>query len=135
VGTIYLLIFRLCRFGCLQIPAHCIYWNGCQLPLCSRCLGVLLGAILFTLYFFRRKQLPFSTVTFPMILVVPMVVDGFLQISNLAPWSNAARFLTGVLFACGAINLPLVFLESRSLGLTRSDLSHKIRLAFRNTRV
>jgi uncharacterized membrane protein len=116
---LYRIIFRLCSFGCRQIPAHSFFWHGYQLPLCARCLGVLAGAVATAGLFFARKRLSLTKFLPSCLLCLPLVVDGFMEISNATPWPNQMRFLTGILFAFGGVNLALLWFAwiERYLGL------------------
>jgi uncharacterized membrane protein len=107
---LYKFVFWLCSFGCRQVPAHSFFWHGYQLPLCARCLGVLVGAGVLIGFFFVRKRLLLPRLVPSSVLSLPLIIDGLVEASNATPWPNQVRFLTGILFAFGAVNLALVCL-------------------------
>ena len=119
----YLAVFELCSYGCTQIPGHSYFWNGYQCPLCARCLGVLLGAGLFAGFFFVWKRLPPISVIPSTLLMVPLIIDGAMQLGSLTPWANEIRLFTGILFPAGAINLLLLEIRrlDHCLELTGND--------------
>ncbi len=105
---LYSIIFKLCSLGCRQLPAHSFFWRGYQLPLCARCLGVLVGAGLLVGFFFARKRLLLPKLVPSSVLCLPLIIDGLAHTSNVTPWPNQVRFLTGVFFALGAVNFTLL---------------------------
>lgn len=113
---LYLLVFKLCGLGCRQLPDHSFSWKGYQFLLCSRCLGVLVGAGLVLIYFLARKRLLIPRLAPSCFLCLPLVIHGALQVSGITPWANATRFSTGILFACGAVNLSLLSIAQLERG-------------------
>ena len=45
-------------WGCHQLPERSFFFKGYQLPICARCLGIILGYILcIFLLFYKMKQI------------------------------------------------------------------------------
>ena len=86
---------------CHSIPERCFVYNNRCLPICARCMGILIGGVIFSLIFnifniHLGYQLSF-------ILAIPMIIDGGLQYLNYTPSKNNRRFVTGFLFGVGSI--------------------------------
>lgn len=88
-------------FGCHQRPERSFFIKGKQFPICARCTGELAGLIIgFLGWLFI--QLPSSVY---ILLLIPMTVDGFIQLLTPYESTNLKRFLTGCLFGYGLISL------------------------------
>lgn len=67
--------------------------------LCARCIGTLSGLLLsFSLFILHVTM----SAILASVLVIPLIVDGILQLSGLHSSNNKLRFLTGLLFSIGA---------------------------------
>ena len=91
-------------FGCHCRSDRSFYWKGTQFPICARCTGELVGILL-------------CPVTFPLIswspwifaaLMLPMILDGIIQMLTSYESNNRRRFLTGLLFGYALMRLFLV---------------------------
>ncbi len=87
--------------------------NGKSLNICARCLGVIIGFIIFfiltnvlQLQFFTSLALHFQ-IMFCLILATPAIFDWITQTWKLREGNNTIRFLTGILEAGGAVFLWL----------------------------
>jgi len=91
-------------FGCHCREDRTFHYKGQRFPICARCTGELVGMIvsLFSCFFFRLS-VPVS-----LIIMVPMVVDGLIQLCTAYESNNRRRFITGFLFGYGAIMLLAV---------------------------
>jgi len=78
---------------CHQLPERSFSPRSRQVPLCARCLGLLVGIFLFPCYV---RDLRIASA-----LIVAMILDGVTQALNLRLSNNRLRFLTGVGFAIG----------------------------------
>jgi uncharacterized membrane protein len=78
---------------CHQLPERSFSLRNRQVPLCARCLGLLIGALLFPCYV---RDLRIAS-----LLIVAMVLDAITQAMKLRLSTNWLRFLTGVGFAIG----------------------------------
>ena len=91
-------------FGCHCRPERSFFFRGRQLPLCARCTGELLGilAAVGSWWLWRPP------VALALVLLVPLVVDGLVQLCTAYESKNGRRFVTGVLFGYGLLNLFLL---------------------------
>ncbi len=103
-------------FGCHARPDRSFYINNIKLPICARCTGELIG-ILFAMIsnFF---YIPSAKILF--VLLIPMVIDGFLQLLTKYESNNLKRVITGFLFGYALFSLfiisnIIVFQYGRSL--------------------
>lgn len=92
-------IFQSClwrlalMFHCHQRPDRSFSLRDRQVPLCARCLGILIGLILFPLY---THDLRIAGT-----LIAAMVIDGGTQALNFRTSNNWLRFATGLGFSLG----------------------------------
>lgn len=92
-------------FGCHCLDKRSFHYKGQRFPLCARCTGELVGilAALGSIAFVRSPlwMLP--------VLMVPMVLDGGIQMFTSYESGNIRRLITGMLFGFA---LTDVFLRS-----------------------
>ena len=91
-------------FGCHCRDDRSFHYKGKKFPICARCTGELFGILagIFIYIIFRPNwQISY-------ILLIPMILDGFIQ--NLTPYesTNLKRVITGFAFGCGFIFLFLI---------------------------
>ena len=92
-------IYRLCF--CHHLKERSISFLGLETVFCSRCLGLIFGfffiGILSIVYqnFFRHNFI------LGIILIIPLIIDGFSQLFNWRESNNYLRLLTGFLFSIG----------------------------------
>lgn len=88
-------------FGCHCKDERSFHYKGKKFPICARCTGELVGifASLFSCFFF---QLP---VWLCIILMIPLIADGTIQMFTNYESNNLRRFVTGVLFGYGLFML------------------------------
>jgi len=78
---------------CHQSADRSFFIRSRQVPLCSRCFGILVGMFLIPLYV---HDLRIAT-----LLIAAMVLDGGTQALKLRTSNNSLRFATGIGFALG----------------------------------
>lgn len=80
-------------FGCHQLPERSFFYHGMQFPICARCTGLLIGFAvigpLVTIFTFGNMYLS-------LFLLLPMVLDGFLQLKTCYLSNNIKRVFTGI---------------------------------------
>jgi len=78
---------------CHQLPERSFCFHNRQIPLCARCLGITVGALVVPLYArdFRIAAL----------LIAAMVIDGGAQALGLRMSKNWLRFASGIGFSLG----------------------------------
>ena len=106
-------------FGCHCRPERSFFFRGRQLPLCARCTGELLGilAAVGSWWLWRPP------VALALVLLVPLVVDGLVQLCTAYESRNYRRLWTGALFGYGLtalffLSVAWVFHQGRLLGLS-----------------
>jgi len=99
-STLFPVIFkRICH----QLPQRSFIINHRQLPLCARCSGFFLGLYPGLLFVTLSKRWRINSAVRPLhviMLIIPLMVDGFSQTVGLRESTNDIRFLTGLL--CGS---------------------------------
>ena len=101
IGPILFLNIKNCKFGfcfCHRIKDRSIWFFGLEKVFCSRCLGILFGGIigLILAIFQYRIELVWSV-----LLMIPLIIDGFSQALNYRDSNNVIRFITGFFFGIG----------------------------------
>ena len=84
--------------ACHQEKDKSIWFFGIEKYFCSRCIGLILGAIVGVLFktFFFRLPLYIS-----LILATPLIIDSLTQLFDLRKSNNILRLTTGILFGFG----------------------------------
>lgn len=89
-------------WGCHQKPERSFVICGYQFPLCARCTGVLVG------YFCAFAFLAFKFIMptpVCVLLLFPLIIDGSVQMFFSIMSNNIRRFVTGLIFGIGLIQL------------------------------
>lgn len=82
-------------FGCHARPDRSFYFRGRQFPICARCTGELIGILLgIPIAFF----VGYADIQYVILMMLPMVADGFLQLLTPYESGNLRRLFTGILF-------------------------------------
>ena len=80
------------RCGCHQREDRSFKIKGWQLPVCSRCTGILTGQLIgITVYLFRLK----IPIYIDLLFLLIMFLDWFLQFKKIKESTNFRRFITG----------------------------------------
>ncbi|MCI9136929.1 MAG: DUF2085 domain-containing protein [Lachnospiraceae bacterium] len=87
-------------FGCHARPDRSFYFRGKQFPICARCTGELAGILSGIPIAFILGYPSFGVV---ILMMLPLVADGFLQRLTSYESTNTRRFLTGILFGIAFI--------------------------------
>lgn len=95
---------------CHQLPERSPHLWGGQFPLCWRCTGILVGAVLLVLWLFLVKR-TVPRFSFSLFLSLLLPVD--LLASSIGVWSpnNVSRFMTGVVWGVFATSSTLHLVE------------------------
>ena len=88
-------------FGCHQKPERSFFFLGKQFPICARCTGQLAGMLCGCIGAWLC-QIPFQL---SVMLMLPMLADGFCQMLTAYASTNCRRFLTGFLFGFGLVQI------------------------------
>lgn len=87
-------------FGCHARPDRSFYFRGKQFPICARCTGELVGMLAGIPIAIFWGCPSFEIV---LLMMVPLVFDGFLQRLTSYESGNIRRLLTGILFGIAFI--------------------------------
>ena len=91
--------------GCHQMPERSFFIKGFQFPVCARCTGVIISAIIETILFVKKK-LPIG-ICIAMSSV--MLLDWGIQYLKIKESTNARRLITGLIGGFGYSTLHLYF--------------------------
>lgn len=88
-------------FGCHCRSDRSFFWKEKQFPICARCTGELVGilAVCLTGWFY---MFPIAVCV---VFLIPMIVDGTVQMLSSYESRNLRRFITGLLFGIGLTTL------------------------------
>lgn len=106
--------------NCHQIAERSFFLNGNEMPVCSRDLGIFVGAVvgLGISFLWTRKPSLYLVA----LLVVPIIIEGGWQAISDYESFNALRFLTGIL-AGVALALFLIWLAYELLAPRKQQKS------------
>ncbi|MDQ0416761.1 putative membrane protein [Croceifilum oryzae] len=95
------------------VPCHrkisrCFHVNGKPMPICARCLSILLGYLWLPILLLLPFPIPWWL---GFILQIPMLIDGFTQLQELRESTNRLRCLTGLLSGIGLSILVVYFIR------------------------
>lgn len=113
-------------FGCHCRKERSFHFRGVQFPICARCTGELIGMVIFFCSCaWYRPDLEVA-----LLLMIPLVADGFLQFLTSYESTNGRRFVTGLLFgyafACLFVRSILFVYQSGYDSFFRSRGTKKI---------
>ena len=116
LNTLYKWLPRI--FLCHCRPDRSFYYRGIRFPLCARCTGDLAGIVLaaMTGWLYRPG------IAMLVLMLLPMILDGTIQLLTAYESTNPRRFVTGLLFGyAGAVLFALscraAFIFGRSIGI------------------
>ncbi|MEK6971079.1 MAG: DUF2085 domain-containing protein [archaeon] len=82
---------------CHALPGRCFSFRGHSFPLCARCTGILLGipfGYIVNNFFLHEWGIG-------IFLMMPLILDGFIQVGFHYESTNVRRLVTGVVFTTG----------------------------------
>ncbi len=83
---------------CHRREDRCVKFLGLEHIMCSRCLGIWLGYLLGASIFTMNFRIP---IQISILMVFPMLIDGFSQNFGFRESNNILRIITGILFGTG----------------------------------
>lgn len=89
-------------FGCHQRPERSFLYKGERFPICARCTGELIGIFIGIMGIYWVQIVPLYMF---FILLLPLVIDGTIQMVTSYTSNNSKRLLTGILFGYGLFSL------------------------------
>ena len=93
----YLPIF----FGCHTRDDRSFFFKDKKFPICARCTGELIGIILAPFLLILYKP----SFYFCLIIMIPMLLDGFIQLLTKYESNNIKRLISGILFGYALCNI------------------------------
>lgn len=93
------------KLGCHQMPERSFFIKGYQFPVCARCTGVIISAILSILLFKHKK----ISIKGCIALSSVMLIDWSMQYLEILESTNNRRFITGLIGGFGYCTLHLKF--------------------------
>ena len=116
-------IYRIGDILCHQKTERSYFINGNQMPFCSRCTGIFLGlalGMLITVIFQNKITFSDKTVFFIILLMMPLIIDGTMQLLGIWESKNYIRMITGVLtgIAC-SMAVSLIVDELKNVKLLK----------------
>ena len=98
IGSKKIKLFLFCH----RIPNRCLTIHGKTMPICSRCLGLIIGGIvsLFAIFFISFSYI---LLFLSPLLFLPLIFDGFTQLAKIRESNNILRLVTGLLAGIGIV--------------------------------
>lgn len=97
------------KYFCHQRPDRSFFIRGHQLPLCSRCTGIVIGASAYILYsFLIPVEYNLNMVIVCILLQLPYIIDGTTQYFKIRQSNNILRLITGLLGGVGVVMLARI---------------------------
>lgn len=93
-------------FGCHADPNRSFFLKGKQFPICARCTGELCGIVFGIIISITLGVIPFKLC---IILLLPLILDGTIQLKTNYESNNLLRLFTGILFGVGIVALLINF--------------------------
>ncbi|MCM1089925.1 MAG: DUF2085 domain-containing protein [Muribaculum sp.] len=93
-------------FGCHARPDRSFYFRGRQFPICARCTGELVGMFIGVFAAICYGCLDFWIAC---LMMLPLIVDGFVQRLTAYESNNLRRLWTGILFGIAFIFMFIYF--------------------------
>lgn len=87
--------------GCHRRPDRSFFWRGEQFPVCARCTGELAGILAALTTWWLGHPGPLWSAA----LLLPLAVDGVVQLRTAYESRNLRRLWTGALFGYGLTSL------------------------------
>ena len=101
IGPILFLNIENRSFGfcfCHRRKDRSIRFFGLEHFFCSRCLGILIGGTVGLVFVIFQYQIE---IILSVLLMLPLIIDGFLQAFHYRESNNVSRLITGFLFGIG----------------------------------
>lgn len=98
---------------CHRKPERCFAIHGKPMPICQRCLAMVIGYSLYPIFLiaYVMGMLPHISIWIGVILWLPLIVDGFTQLWKWRTSNAFLRVITGFLFSVGMIIVAIGIVE------------------------
>ena len=84
------------------MPERSFFFRGYQFPVCARCTGMILGYIISLITLLFHLSIPTLLAS---IIMIPMIIDGIIQLKTTYVSNNFKRAVTGILFGFGFLEI------------------------------
>ena len=95
-------IFLGSRCGCHQREDRSFFIKNWQVPICSRCTGILTGQVIGILLYIFSFKIPFYV---DLLFLTIMFLDWFIQFKRIKESTNIRRFITGNLAGIAQVSI------------------------------
>lgn len=101
---IWIKLMEICfkYWGCHQMPERSFFINKYQFPVCARCTGMMVGYIMALFLVIIKINIK---LIFCILLMIPMIIDGCVQYKTTYLSNNLKRFITGIMYGIGLIQI------------------------------
>ncbi|RLE81076.1 MAG: hypothetical protein DRJ52_04965 [Thermoprotei archaeon] len=116
-------LYNISSFFCHQLPERSFFIAEYKLPVCARCTGIYLGAFFSYLllpFLLRNKRIRVGVLD-TLIYILPLAVDGLLQLLGLGWRNNYTRLITGALAASSTALFAVVLALSLFFDLFKME--------------
>jgi uncharacterized membrane protein len=118
-------VYRIGDMLCHQKVERSYFINGNQMPFCSRCTGIFLGlplGLMLSMFLSNKIRLTNRMVIVILLLILPLGIDGTLQLFGLWESKNIIRITTGALTGiAAAIAISLIIDELKNVKLLKYE--------------
>ena len=91
-------LMRIGGYTCHQMHERSFSYKGYQFPVCARCTGIFIGQIIGVLCIVLGLRIDFL---WSIVLILPMAIDGLIQLMKIMESNNFRRFITGFISGVG----------------------------------
>lgn len=91
--------------GCHQMPERSFFIKDFQFPVCARCTGVMISAVIATIVFLKKRLPIWICISMSSV----MLFDWGIQYLNIKESTNSRRLITGLIGGFGYSTLHLHF--------------------------
>ena len=89
-------------WGCHQLPERSFFIGKYQMPICARCLGIIIGYIISIILLIFNINL---NIYISLLFILITLLDWSLQFFNILMSNNIRRIITGIFGVIGIINI------------------------------
>lgn len=95
-------LMKIGAYTCHQMYERSFSYRGYQFPICARCTGILVGQIIGLICIVIDLRI---NILWSLALIVPMAIDGLVQLIKIMESNNIRRFVTGFISGVGYTNV------------------------------
>lgn len=99
---LWTMLMRIGGYTCHQMHERSFSYRGYQFPVCARCTGIFVGQIIGLICIILGFRI---NLLWSLVLIIPMAIDGLVQLMKIMQSNNIRRFITGSISGIGYTNL------------------------------